>query len=447
MASIAFISLGCDKNLVDSEVMLGILSRAGFDITSDESAADIIVINTCCFIKDALEESIETIIEAAKYKQDGNCKGIIVAGCLGQRYKDEMFDEMPEVDAIIGTASLEKIADAAKEVMEGHKVEIVESIDKPLDNESGLLRELSSAGHFAYLKIAEGCDNNCTYCIIPRLRGKYRSRDMESLVKEAHQLAERGVKELVLVAQDTALYGIDIYGKPVLDKLLIKLSDIEGIEWIRLLYCYPEHITDELIKTIAETEKVVKYIDMPIQHISESVLRRMGRRDTSDIIRKRIDDLRSAVPDIAIRTTVITGFPGETEEEFKELCDFIEETGFDKLGAFAYSAEDGTPAARMDDQIEESVKEQRKDIIMELQKNISGAIDEDMIGRTLKVIIEGRLPEDGTYVGRSYRDAPNVDGMVFVRCDEELLTGDFADVLITGAGDYDLMGEVRNESC
>ena len=429
--------------------MIGILGRAGFDITSDESKADIIVVNTCCFIKDALEESIETIIEAAKYKTEGNCKGIIVAGCLGQRYKDEMFDEMPEVDAIIGTASLEKIADAAREVMEGHKVEIMESIDKPLADESGLLRELSSAGHFAYLKIAEGCDNHCTYCIIPKLRGKYRSRNMDSLIEESKQLAERGVKELVLVAQDTALYGVDIYGKPVLDKLLRRLAEIEGIEWIRLLYCYPEHITDELVKTIAEEDKVVKYIDMPIQHISETVLRRMGRRDTSAIIRKRIDDLRNAVPDMAIRTTVITGFPGETEGEFKELCDFIEETGFDKLGTFAYSAEEGTPAAQMDDQIDEEVKEKRRDIIMELQRNISGAIDEDMIGRTLKVLIEGRLPEEGTYVGRSYRDAPGVDGMVFASCDEELLTGDFADVFITGAGDYDLMGEVKNadESC
>ncbi|MBQ2753083.1 MAG: 30S ribosomal protein S12 methylthiotransferase RimO [Firmicutes bacterium] len=448
-ASIAFVSLGCDKNLVDSEVMIGILGKEGFNIISDESQADIIVVNTCCFIKDALEESIETIIEVARYKEEGKCKGIIVAGCLGQRYSEEMFEEMPEVDAVVGTASFEKIAEAARAVLEGKKTKILESIDKPMDDENGKLRVLSTAGHFAYLKISEGCDNHCTYCIIPKLRGKYRSRTISSLVEEAVMLAEQGVKELILVAQDTALYGKDLYGEPKLDKLIKCLAAVDGIEWIRILYCYPEHITDELVKTIAEEDKVVKYIDMPIQHISDTVLRRMGRKNTSDIIVKRIDDLREAVPEIAIRTTVITGFPGETEEEFEELCRFVEETGFDKLGAFAYSAEEGTPAAIMDGQIDEEVKEKRRDIIMEMQKDISGAVCEDMIGRAVRVLIEGRLAEDGTYVGRCYKDAPNVDGMVFARSDEELLTGDFCDVLITGAGDYDLMGEVVNadESC
>lgn len=449
MAKIAFVSLGCDKNLVDSEVMIGLLGKEGFEIISDEAQADIIVVNTCCFIKDALEESIETIIEVAKYKESGSCKGIIVAGCLGQRYSDEIFEEMPEVDAVVGTASFERIAEAAKAVLSGEKTKILESIDKPMEDENGKKRVLSTAGHFAYLKIAEGCDNYCTYCIIPKLRGKYRSRKLESLVEEAEILAKEGVKELVLVAQDTALYGKDLYGEPKLDVLLRRLAEIEGIEWLRILYCYPEHITDDLVKTIGEVDKVVKYIDMPIQHISNSVLKRMGRKNTSDIIVKRIEDLREAAPEIAIRTTVITGFPGETEEEFKELCDFIEETGFDKLGAFSFSAEEGTPAAIMDGQIDEEIKEKRRDIIMEMQKNISGAVCEDMIGRTVKVLIEGRLAENGTYVGRCYKDAPNVDGMVFAESDEELLTGDFVDVLIKGAGDYDLMGEVVNadESC
>ena len=441
----AFVSLGCDKNLVDSEVMLGLCRKdEEIEVISDESAADIIVVNTCCFIQDALEESIETIVEMGAMKEAGNCKGLIVAGCLGQRYEKEIFEEMPEVDAVIGTTSYEKVVEVAKKVYEGNKVKEISSIDNAMENEENSYdRIITTSGNYAYLKIAEGCNNHCTYCVIPSLRGKYRSRSMDSLVKETEILAKNDVKELILVAQDTALYGIDLYGESKLHELLERLCKVEGIEWIRVLYCYPEHITDETIAVMAREEKICKYLDMPIQHATDTVLRRMGRRNTSGIIEERVNKLREAMPDITIRTTVITGFPGETDEEFEYLMDFVERVKFDRLGAFTYSQEEGTPAARMQDQIDEDVKLERKNAIMELQKDISAQMCELSVGRVLKVIIEGRLAEDtNVYCGRSEKDAPDIDAMVFVRSEEELLTGEFVNVQITEAGDYDLYGEV-----
>lgn len=443
---IAFVSLGCDKNRVDSEVMLGLCKRnEETEVISNEAEADVIVVNTCCFIQDALEESIETIVEMGKMKKEGKCKGLIVAGCLGQRYEKEIFDEMPEVDAVIGTTSYEKVVEVAKKVVEGgKKIKDISSIDNAMENEDNSLeRIVTTSGNYAYLKIAEGCDNRCTYCVIPYLRGKYRSRHMESLVKEAEILAKNDVKELILVAQDTAPYGVDLYGENKFHELLEKLCNVDGIEWIRILYCYPEHITDETIEVMAKEEKICKYIDMPIQHGCDSVLKRMGRRNSSAIMEEKIEKLRAAMPDIAIRTTVITGFPGETEEEFESLLKFIEKMKFDRLGAFAYSQEEGTPAAEMPNQIDEDIKQQRKDAVMELQKGISAAKCEEMVGKTVKVIVEGRLAEDeNVYCSRSEKDAPDIDGMIFVRSEEELLTGDFINVKITEAGDYDLYGEV-----
>lgn len=441
-ANIAFISLGCDKNRVDSEVMLGILNERGYTPVSDEAEADIIVINTCCFIKDALEESIETILEMAEYKKNGRCRGLIVAGCLAQRYENEIFAEMPEVDAVIGTAAYEGVADVADEILSGKSgIHSMRDINSQMDENNAQKRVLSTAGHYAYLKISEGCDNYCTYCVIPKMRGKHRSRTMDSLVMEASSLASGGVKELLVVAQDTSIYGRDIYGKPMLHELLKRLCRIEGIEWIRLLYCYAETLTDETIRAMAEEDKICKYIDIPIQHGSDSVLKRMGRRSSRELITSKISALRQAMPDICIRTTIITGFPGESEEEFSELVEFVKELKFDKLGVFTYSAEEGTPAAAMDNQIDEDIKEERRDYIMELQKNISAEKCAGMTGKTIRVIVDGRIPEDDIYCGRSYKDAPDIDGMVFFKSDYEILSGDFADVRIDGASDYDLTGE------
>lgn len=441
-ANIAFISLGCDKNRVDSEVMLGILNERGYTPVSDEAEADIIVINTCCFIKDALEESIETILEMAEYKKNGRCRGLIVAGCLAQRYENEIFAEMPEVDAVIGTAAYEGVADVADEILSGKSgIHSMRDINSQMDENNAQKRVLSTAGHYAYLKISEGCDNYCTYCVIPKMRGKHRSRTMDSLVMEASSLASGGVKELLVVAQDTSIYGRDIYGKPMLHELLKRLCRIEGIEWIRLLYCYAETLTDETIRAMAEEDKICKYIDIPIQHGSDSVLKRMGRRSSRELITSKISALRQAMPDICIRTTIITGFPGESEEEFSELVEFVKELKFDKLGVFTYSAEEGTPAAAMDNQIDEDIKEERRDYIMELQKNISAEKCSGMTGKTIRVIVDGRIPEDDIYCGRSYKDAPDIDGMVFFKSDYEILSGDFADVRIDGASDYDLTGE------
>lgn len=441
--TVALTSLGCDKNRVDSEVMLGLLAKAGFRLVADEAEADIIVVNTCCFIKDALEESIEMILEMAEYKETGRCKGLIVTGCLGQRYEKEFFDELPEVDAVVGTAAYESIAEVADAVLQGgRQVKRLEDIDRPMDGENGCLRLQSTAPYFAYLKISEGCDNHCTYCVIPKLRGRHRSRTLESLIAEAEMLAAEGVKELVLVAQDTSIYGRDLYGEPRLHTLLERLNAIEGLSWIRLLYCYPETLTEETIAAMAHCEKVCHYIDMPIQHASDTVLKRMGRRSSQALIREKITKLRAAMPDIAIRTTLIVGFPGETEEEFQELQDFITEIKFDRLGVFSYSQEDGTPAARMGDQIDEDLKEERREELMDVQKSISAALCEREVGTVKEVLIEGRLPEEEIYCGRTRRDAPEIDGLVFVSAEEELYSGDFVQVRIREAGDYDLIGDV-----
>ena len=443
-ANLAFISLGCDKNLVDSEVMLGLCRKEGINIIQEEEKADVIVINTCCFINDALEESIDTILQAGKLKETGNCKAIIVAGCLGQRYEKEIFDELPEVDAILGTTEYESIVEAVKVVLEGKKIKTLGDFDKVMKDENNSInRVVTTAGHYAYLKIAEGCDSHCTYCVIPSLRGKYRSRSMESLIEETKTLAEQGVKELILVAQDTAVYGKDIYGKSVLDELLKNICKVDGIEWVRLLYCYPENITDETIEVMASEKKILHYLDMPVQHGSDSVLKRMGRRSTAKLIKQKVEKLRKAMPDIAIRTSIITGFPQENGEEFGALAEFIQDIGFDRLGVFTYSREEGTPAAKMDGQISEELKQERKDIIMDIQRNISAEKCRSFEGKELKVIIEGKLPDDNIYCARSYRDAPEIDGLVFVKSEEELLTGDFVNVLITASSDYDLYGDVK----
>lgn len=438
--NILFVSLGCDKNLVDSEVMLGIIRERGFKIINDEKDADIIIVNTCCFINDAKEESINTILEMAEYKKTGKLKALIVTGCLGQRYHKEIAEEIPEVDGIIGTTSYESITKVIDEALGGNFTEELESIDYLPTEEVN--RVMTTGGYFSYLKIAEGCDKHCTYCIIPSLRGKYRSREMDALIKEATYLANNGVKELILVAQETTLYGTDIYGEKKLPELLKKLCKIEGIEWIRLLYCYPEEITDELIQVMKEEEKVCKYIDMPIQHASDNVLKRMARKTNNAELRERIAKIKEEIPEICLRTTLITGFPGETKEDYEEVLDFIDDIEFDRLGVFTYSKEEDTPAAKFEDQIEEEVKEARKEEIMALQQEISYDKSQSYIGSTMKVLIEGKLPEENVYIGRTYRDAPNVDGYCFVSCPYELMSGDFVNVKITEAKEYDLVGEV-----
>lgn len=441
---ISFISLGCDKNLIDSEIMLGLIDREGYVITPNDSEADIIIINSCGFIMEANQEAIDKILEVADYKINGRCTGIIVTGCMAQRYKEQIFESLPEVDAVVGTGDFENIGNVIKELLEGKKqVQLVTDKNHILNDENSHKRIVTTTGGFAYMKIAEGCDNHCTYCTIPSLRGKYRSRTMESLVKEAEILAEQGVSELILIAQDTSLYGKDLYGEKCLDKLLNKISQIDGIHWIRILYCYPENITDELINEMASNPKVLHYIDMPIQHSEDRILKLMGRRSTKKDLTNIINKMRNAMPDMCIRTTLITGFPGETEDEFKAQCDFIEETGFDRLGVFTYSPEEGTPAAKMQNQIDEDIKLERKNYIMAVQQNVSADICRDYIGKTLEVIVEGKIEgEDNLYCGRSYRDCYEIDGFVFFKSDSELLAGDYYNIKITEAGDYDLIGEI-----
>ncbi len=444
--NILFISLGCDKNLVDTEVMLGILAQRGHQMVDDENEADVIIINTCCFIHDAKEESIQNILEMAQLKENGRLKALIVAGCLAQRYKDEILKEIPEVDAVLGTTSYEEIGNVIDSVLSDNVIERGQSriTMKDVDYlpEVKTKRLVTTGGHFAYLKIAEGCDKHCTYCIIPKVRGNYRSVPMENLLKEAQELADGGVKELILVAQETTVYGQDIYGKKMLPKLLKELCKIGGIQWIRILYCYPEEITDELIQTMKEEPKICHYLDLPIQHASDVILKKMGRRTTKAQLIETIEKLRDAMPDIALRTTLITGFPGETEEDHEELMDFVDQMEFERLGVFTYSPEEDTPAAKMDGQIEEEVKEERQAELMELQQDIVFEQAEDMIGRELLVMIEGKVADENAYVGRTYRDAPNVDGLIFVNTDEELMSGDFAKVKVTGAMEYDLIGEL-----
>ena len=435
-----FVSLGCDKNLVDSEEMLGLLTGNGFEIVDDETEAEAIVVNTCCFINDAKEESVNTILEMAEYKKTGSCKVLVVTGCMAQRYKNEIIEEVPEVDAVLGTTSYGDILKAIREAMEGKHFQEFKDIDY-LPEKLGK-RVLTTGGHFGYLKIAEGCDKHCTYCIIPKLRGKFRSVPMERLVTQAKEMAEEGVKELILVAQETTVYGTDIYGKKSLHILLKELCKIKGIRWIRVLYCYPEEIYDELIQTMKEEKKICHYLDLPIQHASDAILKRMGRRTSKQQLIDTITKLRKEIPDIALRTTLITGFPGETQEQHEEVMEFIDTLEFDRLGAFTYSPEEDTPAATFEDQIDEEVKEDRQADIMELQQEIAFDKAEDMIGREVLVMIEGKVADENAYVGRTYRDAPNVDGLIFINTDVELISGDFAKVKVTGALDYDLIGEL-----
>ncbi len=438
------VSLGCDKNLVDTEMMLGLLNKDGYTFTDDEYDADVIVINTCCFIGDAKEESVNTILEMAQRKVDAKCKALIVTGCLAQRYKQEIIDEIPEVDGILGTSTYDEISHVLAEALGGKEhVQRFHELDELPEVETE--RILTTGGHYAFLKIAEGCDKHCTYCIIPSLRGNYRSVPMERLVKEAERLAERGVKELILVAQETTLYGVDLYGEKSLPKLLKSLCRISGIQWIRIQYCYPEEITDELIQTIKEEEKICKYLDLPIQHASDRILKRMGRRTTKAQLQEIVEKLRREIPDIALRTTLISGFPGETPEDHEELMEFVNEMEFQRLGVFAYSAEEDTPAAEYPDQVLQEVKEERRDAIMELQQEISYDFSKSMVGKTLEVMIEGKVADENAYVGRTYMDGPGVDGMIFVQTAEELMSGDFARVRVTGAMEYDLIGELEDE--
>ena len=440
---VLFISLGCDKNLADSEEMLGLLTGKGHEIVDSEEEAEVIVINTCCFIHDAKEESIENILEMAEYKKAGTCKVLIVTGCMAQRYKEEIIEEIPEVDAVLGTTSYMDILKAIDEACEGRHFQEFRDINE-LPEDSGR-RVLTAGGHYGYLKIAEGCDKHCTYCIIPSLRGRFRSVPQERLIAQAEHMAEQGVKELILVAQETTMYGTDLYGKKTLHLLMKELCKIKGIRWIRVLYCYPEEIYDELIQVMKEEKKICHYLDLPIQHASDRILKRMGRRTTRAQLTATIEKLRKEIPDIVLRTTLITGFPGETEEDHQELMEFVDEMEFDRLGAFTYSPEEGTPAETMEDQIPEEIKEERRDEIMELQQEISLEKGNDRIGQELLVMIEGKVSGESASIARTYGDAPKVDGYIFVQTGELLMTGDFAKVRVTGALEYDLIGELADE--
>ncbi len=439
-----FVSLGCDKNLVDTEMMMGQLAEKDISFTDDESEAEIIVVNTCCFINDAKEESVDTILTMAELKKAGSCKILIVAGCMAERYKQEIIDEVPEVDAVLGTASYDRIVQVLEDLLKGKHHNVFDNLTRLPDNTGKRL--VTTGGHYAYLKIAEGCDKCCTYCIIPRIRGRYRSYPMEELVKQAEELAAQGVKEILLVAQETTLYGRDLYGEKSLHKLLKKLCGIDGLRWIRILYCYPEEIYDELIEVMKTEPKICHYLDIPIQHANDEVLRRMGRRTSKADLTAMIERLRREIPDIVLRTSLIAGFPGETKEAHEEMLAFVDEMEFDRLGCFAYSAEEDTPAFSFPNQVEEQVKEEWRDEIMELQQEVSMDKSEERIGLTYMVMIEGRVADENAYVGRTYMDAPGVDGYIFVNTDEELMTGDFVPVKVTGALEYDLIGEIDYES-
>ena len=441
--NIFFVSLGCDKNLVDSEVMLGILREHGFRLVDDEMEAEVIVVNTCSFIHDAKEESIQTILEMAERKHSCRCRALIVTGCLAERYKEEILTEIEEVDAVIGTTSYQHIAEVLADVLKGQRVQQFDDLQAM--PEVDVRRIVTTGGYSSYLKIAEGCDKHCTYCIIPKLRGAYRSYSMDYLVKQAQMLAAQGVRELNIVAQETTVYGVDLYGRKMLPDLLKKLCRIEGISWIRVLYCYPEEITEELIQVMKEEPKICHYLDLPIQHGSDRILKRMGRRTSKSELMSIIGRLREEIPDIALRTTLIAGFPGETESDHEELADFVKAMRFDRLGVFTYSEEEGTAAAEMPDQIDEAVKEERRDALMLAQQEIAFEKAEEMKGRVLDVLVEGRLPEEDIYIGRTYRDAPDVDGYVFIHAEEEMMSGDIVKVCITDAQDYDLVGDVIYE--
>lgn len=437
---IFFASLGCDKNLVDSEKMLGLLDAAGHTIIDDENDADIIIVNTCSFIHDAMEESINSIIEYGKLKKEGKLKALIVTGCLSQRFSKEFSEELPEVDAVIGTNSYDEIVNAINNVLAGDDNNIyINSLDKLVNPKK---RMLSTGGHYAFLKIAEGCNKRCTYCIIPTLRGNYRSVPMEDIISEARHLVSLGVKELILVAQETSVYGIDIYKKKMLSELLDRLQEIEDLRWIRLLYCYPEEIDDDLIDAIIRNDKVCHYIDMPIQHCSDKILKAMGRKTDYSSLNNIINKLRSRIPDIVIRTTLITGFPGEDDKDFNSLLEFVKANQFERLGVFSYSREEGTVAYNMEDQVDDEVKDLRRDNIMEIQQEISRRNNENLIGQEFDVFIEGKLVDDNAYIGRTYMDAPDVDGMFFVRTGLSLNSGDFVRAKVTSFNEYDLIGEM-----
>jgi ribosomal protein S12 methylthiotransferase len=448
MRNVLFISLGCDKNLVDSEKMLGLLQDAGYRLVEDEADADAIVVNTCCFIHDAREESIETILEMAEWKKKGSLEALVVAGCLAQRYSGDIRQEIPEVDAVVGTTGYSEIVKILDQIFEekgeGEGIICCPSIDRLVESMSNK-RVVTTGGYTAYLKIAEGCNKRCSYCIIPYVRGNFRSFPMEDLIDEAERLAAGGVKELILVAQETTVYGTDIYGKKSLPDLLTRLCKIPGLCWIRILYCYPEEITEELVEVIRQEPKICHYLDIPIQHSEDRILAAMGRRTNREDLTRLVQHLRQEIPDIVLRTTLITGFPGETEEEAEALLDFVDEMEFDRLGVFTYSAEEGTKAALMEGQIPQEVKEERRDKIMALQQEISSFRTSQRVGTVMDVLIEGYLYEDDIYIGRTYMDAPGVDGSVFVRAQEELISGDIVPVRITGSGEYDLMGDVIYE--
>ena len=438
---IFFVSLGCDKNLVDSEEMLALLEKRGYSFTDDETQADVIIINTCCFINDAKEESVQTILEMSEYKKE-NCKALIVTGCMAQRYKQEILDEVPEVDMVLGTTAYDKIVEAIDEALAGSRKVETESLNTLPKTGAG--RVLTTGGHYAYLKIAEGCNKCCTYCIIPKVRGRYRSVPMEELIAQAKDLADKGVKELILVAQETTVYGVDLYGKKSLHLLVRELCKISGLRWIRLLYCYPEEIYDELIETMRDEEKVCHYLDLPIQHASDAVLKRMGRRTTQADLKEIIAKLRKEIPDIVMRTTLIAGFPGETQEQHEEMMAFIDELEFDRLGVFTYSQEEDTPAAVMPDQIDEETKLTWREELMELQQEIAFDKAQDREGSIVTAMVEGKVADENAYVARTYGDAPNVDGLLFIQTAEELNSGDFARVRITGSAEYDLIGELAD---
>ncbi len=440
---ILFVSLGCDKNLADTEMMLGMLRDRGYSFTDDEAEAEAVIVNTCCFIGDAKEESIQALLDMAELKDSSQLRALVAAGCLAQRYREEIQREIPQVDAIVGTMAIEEIADALDGILEGRPGNHYRELDSapPVYRN----RMLTTGGHYAYLKIAEGCNKRCTYCIIPKVRGGYRSIPMEELEAQARVLADQGVKELILVAQETTLYGTDLYGRKCLPELLRRLARVSGLYWIRLLYCYPEEITEELAETIAAEPKICHYLDIPIQHASDGVLKRMGRRTTEEELREQIGRLRERIPDICLRTTLISGFPGETQEDFEELYRFVNEMEFDRLGVFPYSQEEDTAAAEMPGQIEESVKEARRDELMELQQAIAFEKAEDMVGRVLTVMVEGKVADEDVYVTRTYRDAPNVDGYLFLNTTANLMTGDFVKALVTDSNEYDLIGEVYHE--
>jgi len=440
---VLLVSLGCDKNLVDSEMMLGMLQEAGFALTDTEEEADAVVINTCCFIHDAKEESIQAILEMAALKTEGRLGALLVVGCLAQRYREEILKEIPEVDCILGTTAIDKITEALEKIFVGDRHNYIEDCNR--EPVYGRKRVVTTGGYYAYLKIAEGCSKHCTYCIIPKIRGDFRSIPMETLVEEATGLANQGVKELILVAQETTMYGCDLYGEKRLPQLLHQLNEIPGLRWIRILYCYPEEITPELITAIRENEKVCHYLDIPIQHGSDRILKRMGRRTDRAALEDIIGRLRREIPDICLRTTLITGFPGETREEHEELLEFVDRMEFDRLGVFTYSPEEDTPAAEFPDQIEEEVKKLRQSQLMELQQEIAWEKAEGMIGRQLTVMIEGYLAKEQVYAARSYKDAPGVDGYVFVNTDRSLMSGDFVTVTVTDSYEYDLIGEIADE--